>query len=334
MQDYFSPTYEEHHKSKIKSKKFRTILLHAGLFVFTFITTTFAGAFWTTGQMGPYTFDILGLGLPYSFSILFIISCHEFGHYFAARYHKVESTLPFYIPFPPIPYFINFGTMGAVIKTKSPIYSKKAMFDIGAAGPIAGFIATLVVLIYGFTHVPGEQYILHIHPDYFSTDYGKGGLGLIFGDNLLFLFMKWLFVNPADFFPPMSEIYHYPFLCVGWFGLFITAMNMIPIGQLDGGHISYALFGEKKSYTIASIAFILLLISGVSGFVDTLLLGMNINFVWSGWLIWAMILYFVIKIKHPPIPDFSELDTKRKIFGYLSFFIFVISFSPAPIYGI
>ena len=334
MQDYFSPTYYEHHQKKVKANKYKTNLLHLGLFLLTFITTTFAGAFWTTGQIGPYTFDLLAEGLPYSISILFIISCHEFGHYFAARYHKVETTLPFFIPFPPLPYFLNFGTMGAVIRTKSPVFSKKVMFDIGAAGPIAGFIACLIVLMYGFLNVPGEQYILNIHPDYFAADYGKDAMGLAFGDNLLFIFMKWVFINPADFFPPMSEIYHYPFLCVGWFGLFITSMNMIPVGQLDGGHISYALFGDKKSYSVASIAFIFLLVSGVLGFADAFMLQINLNFVWSGWLFWALILYFVIKIKHPPINDSTELDSVRKFFGYISFIIFIISFSPAPIYGV
>lgn len=304
--------------------------LHIGLLILTFITTTFAGAEWTTGTFGPYTLDLLLKGLPYSLSILFVITCHEFGHYFAAKYHKVDATLPYYIPFPPILGFINFGTLGAVIKTISPIGTKKAMFDIGIAGPIAGFIASIAILIYGFNNVPGEEYILSIHPDYFTPEYGSSGLQLVFGDTILFSFFKFLFVDNSQFFPPMSEIYHYPFLCVGWFGLLITAMNMLPVGQLDGGHISYAMFGEKNHYMIAVITFVFLFIFGLSGFADSML-GLNLNLGWSGWLFWALILYFVIRLKHPPIADDSPLDSKRMILGYFSFVILLLSFSPNPI---
>ncbi len=162
--------------SKEKWKRINSYLLHIGLFIVTFITTTLAGVEWTTGQVPPYEFNTLTKGLPYSISLLLIITFHEFGHYFAARFHKVRATLPFYIPFPPIPYFINFGTMGAVIRTKSPIYSKKAMFDIGISGPLSGFVVCLAILIYGFTHVPSINYLLAIHPDYLSPEYGKQGM--------------------------------------------------------------------------------------------------------------------------------------------------------------
>lgn len=316
--------------AKEKRKRIKSYLIHIGLFIFTFITTTIAGVEWTTGKLPPYEFYILAEGLPYSIAILLIITFHEFGHYFAARFHKIRSTLPFYIPFPPIPYFINFGTMGAVIKTKSPIYSRKAMFDVGIAGPLSGFIICLAILIYGFTHVPSIEYLLKIHPDYFSADYGKDGMHLVFGDSLLFVFFKYIFVNPHSFFPPMSEIYHYPYLVAGWFGLLITSMNMIPVGQLDGGHIAFAMFGDKKHYNISAISAIALLVIGFAGLIDSLL-ELNIGLGWSGWLFWAFILYFIIKLKHPPVVDDSPLDKKRILLGYLSFFIFIISFAPAPI---
>ena len=329
MSDYqneIQDTYE--HVGAPKRDK-NNYLLHGGLFLLTFITTTIAGAQWISGMPGPYEISFLLRGLPYSISIMFIISCHEFGHYFAAVYHKVRATLPFYIPFPPLPIFLNFGTMGAVIKTKSPIYTKKAMFDIGVAGPLAGFAACLIVLIYGFTHVPDINYLLAIHPDYFSPDYGKGAIDLSFGNTLLFSFFKIIFVHNNQFFPPMSEIYHYPYLCVGWFGLFITAMNMIPVGQLDGGHIAYTLFGEDRHYKIALVSFVVLLVLGSLGLLESLL-DLSFTVGWAGWLLWALLLFFVIKIKHPPIPDTEELDPKRKMLGYLSFFIFIISFSPTP----
>jgi membrane-associated protease RseP (regulator of RpoE activity) len=330
MSDSYSTDYTSPFAKILNSQKKKRYWLHIGLFILTFVTTTFAGVEWTTGSFGPYSLDTLLRGLPYSLSILFIITCHEFGHYFAAKYHKVDATLPYYIPFPPITGFINFGTMGAVIKTVSPVKTKKEMFDIGVAGPISGFIACLIVLTYGFLNVPGEEYILSIHPDYFSPEYGKHGLNLVFGDTILFSFFKYLFTNHVQFFPPMSEIYHYPFLCVGWFGLLITAMNMLPVGQLDGGHIAYTMFGEKNHFKIAVIAFVLLFIFGISGFVDSIL-GLNLNIGWSGWLFWALILYFVIKLKHPPISDDEPLDSKRMILGYVSFLILLLSFSPNPI---
>jgi len=316
--------------AKEKRKKIKNYLMHSGLFLITFITTTFAGVEWTTSIQPPYELSTLLRGLPYSISILAIITFHEFGHYFAARYHRIRATLPFYIPIPPIPYFINFGTMGAVIKTKSPIHSKKALFDIGIAGPLSGFVIVLVILIYGFTHVPPIQYLLNIHPDYFSTDYGKQGLNLVFGDSILFSAMRYIFTAPKTFFPPMSEIYHYPYLCAGWFGLLITSMNMIPVGQLDGGHIIFTMFGNKRHFEISSISSIILLILGFGGVLDSIL-ELNIGFGWSGWLLWAFILYYIIKLKHPPVFDETPLDKRRMILGYISLFIFLISFSPSPI---
>lgn len=316
--------------SREKRKKINSNLIHIGLFIVTFITTTLAGVEWTTGQLPPYEFNLLAKGLPYSISILLIITFHEFGHYFAARYHRIKSSLPYYIPFPPIPYFINFGTMGAVIKTKSPIYSKKAMFDVGIAGPLSGFVVCLAILIYGFTHVPSIEYLLNIHPDYFSPDYGKEGLQLVFGDTLLFSLMRLIFVDSNTFFPPMSEIYHYPYLVAGWFGLLVTAMNMIPVGQLDGGHISYAMFGEKNHFKISSISVIALLVLGFGGLLDSFL-EINSGIGWSGWLFWAFILYFIVKLKHPPVADILPLDKTRMFLGYLAYFILILSFSPSPI---
>ena len=313
----------------VKTSKGKNYPIHIGLFLLTFITTTFAGAELISATPGPFEFSFLLKGLPYSFSIMFILSCHEFGHYFAAKIHKVDATLPYFIPFIAIAGFLNFGTMGAVIKTKSPVKSKKAMFDIGVAGPIAGFIACLIVLFWGFTHLPGKEYILSIHPDYFKNNFGEGQLNLVFGNTFLFTILKSIFVDSTQFFPPMSEIYHYPYLCVGWFGLFITAMNMIPVGQLDGGHISYTMFGEELHYKIAIISFSLLFVFGTIGILEGVL-DLGVRFGWVGWLFWSLILYFFIKLKHPPVPDNSELDFKRKLLGYISFIILLMSFSPIP----
>ena len=330
MRDYFNEPYFSMDVKHEKKEKTR-VLVHILLFLLTFITTTFAGIEWIFGG-GPYEFNSLLLGLPYSISILFILGTHEFGHYFAALYHKVKATLPYFIPLPSFPgFFINFGTMGAVIKTKSPIPDNKAMFDIGIAGPLAGFVASLIVIIYGFTHLPGVNYILAIHPDYFSPGYGHNALGALkFGDTILFSGLRELLTSPSQFVPPMTEIYHYPYLCVGWFGLFVTAMNMIPVGQLDGGHILYSMFGQKIHFYIAQVFMGMLVILGLLGIGD-IVLNWNTGIGWTGWLFWGLILFFIIKVKHPPVQTFEKLDTKRMILGYISFVIFIVAFSPSPI---
>lgn len=322
-------TQKRSNQTDVYEKQKQKYWLHLLLFVITFFTTTVAGYEWVRGFSNQMEFTELIYGIPYSLSILFVLGSHEFGHYFAARIHKVKATLPFFIPFPALTGFLNFGTLGAVIKIKSPIPSKKALFDIGVAGPIAGFVASLILIIFGFTHLPGKEYLLQIHPDYNLPTYGKNGLALVFGDSLLFSFLREVFTSSKEFVPPMSEIYHYPYLCVGWFGFFVTAMNLIPVGQLDGGHVIYALFGEKKQYAISSIAMIFLIVFGVTGVIITYF-GIPLNIGWSGWLFWAVILFFVIKLKHPPIYDDTPLDHTRKIVGYLTILIFVLCFIPAP----
>ncbi|MFH0734742.1 MAG: site-2 protease family protein [bacterium] len=311
------------------SKIFKDYILHILLFVVTFITTLIAGVEWTTGLAGPYEFGVLKYGLPYACCILFILGVHEFGHYFAAKFHKIKSTLPFFIPIPPFAGMLNFGTMGAVIKTKSVIHNNKQMFDIGIAGPIAGFIASVGILIYGFTHLPSVEYLLTIHPNYFSPSYDSSGIHLEFGNNLLFLFLKETLTNNTQFMPPMSEIYHYPYLCTGWFGLFVTAMNMVPVGQLDGGHIVYSMFNTKKHEMAAGITLSLLIVLGILGIIQSFI-PISFNIGWSGWLFWALILFFIIKLKHPEVRHFEELDLKRKILGYFSYLILIVSFTPNP----
>jgi len=323
--------------------------LHFFLFLLTFFTTTISGVQWLLRD--PFELNNFSLGLPYSIAILFILGSHEFGHYFAARYHRVEATLPYFIPFPPIPIlfqlFINFGTFGAVIRTRSQVPDKKAMFDIGVAGPIAGFIACIIVLSYGFLTLPGPEYIRSIHPDFdfqLNAVPNSTGLPLEFGPNLLYLFLQKLLTNPAtQWVPPMSEMYHYPFLCVGWFGLFVTAMNLIPIGQFDGGHVVYCMFGDLHR-TIARWAFyalILLALPSVSdivlrsmlGFVRHHEVGQIVPFAqysWSAWLLWAVIAYSVVRLYHPPVPDETPLDDTRMKVGWLTVGIFVLCFTAVP----
>lgn len=308
---------------KKKNKYF--YIVNIILFISTFFTTTLAGVFWA--NQDPYQLYNFYSGLTYSILLLIVISAHEFGHYFAARFHNVDVTLPFYIPFPFL--FLNpFGTMGAVIKMKSRLHSRKTLFDIGIAGPIAGWIATMIILIYGYFTLPPMDFIYQIHPEYINS--GIPTTGFKFGYNFIFFAFEKIFTAPNVFVPPMNEIYHYPFLCVGWFGLLITSLNMMPVGQLDGGHIAYTMFGDKHKY-IANIVFGLLVFFGLAGLLP--LIGIDITFGSANWLVWAILIFFVIKRVHPPVVnDFSEpLGTFRTILGWISFIIFVISFCPIPI---
>jgi len=328
--EYTQASAEERLRILLRRKK-NNNWLHAGLFVFTFITTTYAGLEWVTGSMGPYEANAILRALPYSISILFILASHEFGHYFAARWHKVDATLPFFIPFPPIPGFLNFGTMGAVIKTRTAVPNNKVMLDIGMAGPLAGFVASLIVLIYGFTHLPDVSYILSIHPDYYSPGYpGEGVASFAMGKTLLYDFLQYVFTDSSkQFVPPMSEMYHYPYLLTGWFGLFVTAMNMIPVGQLDGGHVVFGLFGEKVHYIIAHAALLILAVLGIAGILDSFL-NTNLGFGWSGWFLWGIILVFFIKVKHPPVYEVERIGGMRMVLGILTLIILVLSFAPNP----
>ncbi len=315
------------------------------LFLATFFTTTVAGVQWI--GKNPFELSNLSYGLPYSIAILFFLGAHEFGHFFAARFHDVKVTLPYFLPFPPAPFFLNFGTLGAVIRTRSVVPSRKAMFDIGIAGPLAGFVACIVILTIGFLTLPGPDFILSIHPRYDfitnSTNESQG-IPLEFGQTLLYRFLAWLLTDPAkQFVPPMGEIYHYPFLCVGWFGLFVTAMNLIPIGQYDGGHIIYTLFGQNHR-AVARTSFIVLLVLGLPSVLDSILreiigyithstpsqLIPLAQYSWSGWFLWAMISYYFVKLYHPPVPDESPLDRSRVVLGWLTIIVFVLCFSLCP----
>ncbi len=341
-------------KPKVLKKKYA---IHILLFVITFFTTTLAGVQWL---MKDFTNPANWVyGLSYSIPLLLFLSAHEFGHYFAAKYHNVKATLPYYIPIF-LPFFVNFGTFGAVIKTQSPIPNRKALFDIGVAGPIAGFIVSLGILIYGLYNLPPIDYIYSIHPEYLTQYNGAiPGNGLHFGDTLLYFILSELFANPNGFLPPMNEIYHYPFLCVGWFGLFVTALNLIPIGQLDGGHITYAMFGNQHRKIARSawwLMFMMGLFSLLGGLETLLREDMNntafelmklliyppLKFIrenlpwlyssWEGWLIWAIITKFFIKLDHPPIYDSEELSPGRKKLGWIAILILISSFSYNGIY--
>ncbi len=245
----------------------RKIALYLGLFVLTFITTTLAGAEWVYGKsifMDGYAWSDFLSGMHYSVPFLFILSVHEFGHYFTAIHYKIRTTLPYYIPLPPFPFM--FGTLGAVIRLKSHVPSKQQNFDVGIAGPLAGFVATIAVLWYGFATLPAPEYVFQFHPDYeqyglayadhvyTEAYFSKGVADVIIGKNLVFLFFE-KFVGAADRIPNVHEIMHYPYLFAGFLALVFTSINLLPIGQLDGGHVLYGLLGYKGHRRVASAIF-------------------------------------------------------------------------------
>jgi membrane-associated protease RseP (regulator of RpoE activity) len=310
-------------------RRTRSYLIHLGLFLLTFLTTALAGVQWLNRNY--LELNNFSAGLPYAVLILIMLASHEFGHYIAARLHGVKATLPFFIPFPAFfGLLLPFGTMGAVIKLQSPVPSRRVLFDIGAAGPIAGFVATMIILIVGFRTLPPIDYLYSIHPEYAQMATIPES-GPAFGKTLFYSLASWMFAPPGTFVPPMNEIYHYPFLCVGWFGMLVTAMNLMPIGQLDGGHISYAMFG-RGYHILAQATLIFLILVGTAGFLPYF--GIDFPYGYTGWLFWGLILAFFMRrynLNRPPVPDETPLDATRLALGWLCLLIFIGSFSLTPL---
>jgi membrane-associated protease RseP (regulator of RpoE activity) len=316
------------------------IWLHLLLLILTLYSTTLAGVAWSGHD--PFELSNFGYGLEYSLLLLLFLSAHEFGHFIAARIHGVDVTLPYYIPFPGTMMGImpNFGTFGAVIRTRQRIPSRSIIFDIGVAGPIAGFIVCILILAIGFATLPGIEYLQVIHPDYPLIHAPLGG-ELTFGKTILYSLMEKVFSNQSGYIPPMSEMYHYPMLCVGWFGLFVTALNLLPVGQLDGGHLMYGLFPKRIHRIIGIVTVVMLAIISI----PELILGLAGDslphyLLWvekiavpggSSWIFWVVMILFVIKLRHPAAVDESSMDVKRIAVGILTILIFVLSFTPSPI---
>jgi membrane-associated protease RseP (regulator of RpoE activity) len=289
---------------------------------------TFAGVQWLNKD--PFELDSFSLGLTYGWLIIAFLGAHEMGHYIAARIHGVETTLPFFIPFPPFFGFMPFGTLGAVIRIKSELRDRKTLFDVGSAGPISGFIVCVLIMIWGMTHLPSIEYLYSIHPEY-RTLAQLPTEGLTFGKPLLYKTMEMLAAPSSSFLPPMNEVYHYPFLCVGWFGAFVTALNLLPVGQLDGGHVAYAMFGSV-SHRLSQAVLVVLVLLGTAGIFP--LLGIQFAYGWAGWLMWSVVLAVLLRSKrfrHPPLDDIQELGTIRECIGWLCWLIFIVSFTIVPV---
>lgn len=277
---------------------------HSALFIATFVCVTFFGIIWVGQDANVESYlDMWPHGALFAVLLLGFLATHEFGHYFAAVYHKVRVTLPYFIPIP-----LGIGTMGAVIRIKEQIQSTKKLFDIGISGPIAGFIVSLGILLYGFATLPDpsfienfsghEAVIEHIQqtgqfPDEPPETPEEVGT-IMMGDTILYSLLAGFFENV----PPMYEMYHYPFLFAGWLGLFFTALNLMPIGQLDGGHILYSLIGFKKHQQVARICFGgLSLLAGIEAipFLYLQFTEWLPGYEFISTVVWAGILFFLMK---------------------------------------
>jgi membrane-associated protease RseP (regulator of RpoE activity) len=274
---------------------------------------TYLESLWQLAMLPGLYFQILGSkimlllsdpsalweGLSYSLPLLFILLCHETGHYVACRIYKVEATLPLFIPSPPM---VALGTFGAFIRILSPLPSRKAVFDIGVAGPIAGFIALIPIAFIGLWQLTPA-------PEGAVSQY-------VFSDPLFMRLLGWMIGKD-----PVNSVSN-PFYMAAWIGLLVTSLNLIPSGQLDGGHAFYAIFGKKLHGLMTKIAFVIMATLSVLGVV---LYNSPVG------ILFAIILAVMIKIGHPEPYDYTPLDPKRKLIAALTLVIFALCFVPFPI---
>jgi membrane-associated protease RseP (regulator of RpoE activity) len=327
----FTPAQGFVTKRQAATPSSREWVRHSALFLLTFITTTFAGILFDARQSDvpePTTSGLLGYvlyvpeyyrrlvadlfrqamanpsllksGLTFSTALLTILLAHEMGHYLACRYYGVRATLPFFIPAPPL--FLA-GTFGAFIKMKSPIPSRRALFDIGLAGPLAGFVILLPVAVAGLltlqTGAPPSS-----------------GVEIIFNDPLLFqLIAKF---SKIDLVNASSN----PFYMAAWIGLLVTSLNLMPVGQLDGGHGTFAVFGARAHKIIGRVAFVAVALTAVLGF------------LWHGspsGFLYTVLLGVMLKVRHPAPEEMEPLGRGRTIVAIVTLIVFALSFVPFPI---
>jgi len=304
------------------------------LFILTSISVLFAGALYDTGTdpfAGPINFQqilkFLMQGWPFAVSFLAILAAHEFGHYFMGRFHKVKVSLPYFIPFP----MSLIGTMGAFINMKEPPRNKKHMLDIAMAGPLAGLIIAIPVLVLGLSLSRVE-----LIPAVIPEGYGFQ----IEGNSILYLLTKYLMFGkllpqPMDygtvtpliywikyFFTGMPtplggmDVMIHPVAWAAWAGLLVTSLNLIPAGQLDGGHIFHVLFGRKGSRIALPVIIIFLAALG---------------FVWNGWWLWVLLILFFGRRSAEPLDQITPIDAKRKWLAGFTLLIFILTFMPVPL---
>ena len=291
------------------------ILRHIVLFALTFVATTLVGSghyYGFLGDFGPIpvpTSRAVGFlnGMWYSVSILAILGAHEFGHYLACVYYRVDASLPYFLPLPPaIPFLgpLLTGTLGAFIRIRQPIPNKPQLFDIGIAGPIAGFLVAIPAMVIGIS----MSHVVRIPADVIGV--------AELGEPLLLQGVSWLLWGPI---PEGSTLNIHPIAFAAWFGCLATTLNLFPIGQLDGGHICYAVFG-RRSTTVSYL---------------TLLALVGLTFVSLSWVLWLLLnglMMFLIGPHHPRTPDEDvPLDPGRRWLAAFAVVMFIVCFTPTPI---
>ena len=302
------------------------------LFVLTVVSVLLAGTLYSyqgpvsedSGSMIRQIFSNLWTGWPFAVSLLAILLAHEFGHYLAARYHRSAVTLPYFIPFP----LSILGTMGAFIQLKSPPKNRNTLLDIGAAGPYAGLIVAIPVLIYGLATSD-----LHVLPSVLAQGQGFEGNSIFYLLTKFAVFGEWL-PKPESYqgIAPLFYWLRYFFTgsplphggldvtlnqvaWAGWAGLLVTALNLIPAGQLDGGHMLYVLVGDKSRKLLPVILIALVLL----------------GFVWPSWWLWVLILLFLGRYHAEPLDQITPLDPRRRAVAAFGLVLFVLLFMPVPL---
>jgi membrane-associated protease RseP (regulator of RpoE activity) len=296
------------------------------LFVVTVISTLFVGALYRQSELITNLGEVflpqnLLLGAPFAFTLLGILTAHEFGHYFAARYHRVAVTLPYFLPLP-LPMGIGGGTLGAFIRLREPVPDRRKLFDIGVAGPLAGLVLAIPLLLWGLSiaqvdSIPANATVM------------------LEGNSVLYYLSKWLvFGQPLPNWATRQDVLldSSPVVSAAWFGLLVTAINLLPLGQLDGGHAMFALFGEKARYVNQAAIGILTLLALASLPPLQRVLPWLQAIGYEGWFLWLLLIFLLIGPYHPPaLDDVTTLDPRRRWVGYLVIAIFILIFVPVPV---
>lgn len=274
--------------------------INLALLIATLLTTLFVGALGeTTAQdFSQFTLADLLLGLPYCLSLMLVLGAHELGHYFAARYHKEPVSLPYFLPIPLPP----FGTLGAFIQLKAPVKNRRVLFDIGAAGPLAGLIFAIPVLLYGLYISPVEPLPTVAYQ--------------LEGNSIVYYLMK--FLVKGQFYPTAThDVFLSSIAWAGWVGLFVTGLNLLPVGQLDGGHAAYVLFGSRARSLFWPVIISMIAVSFFFG-----------TFVW---VLWIVLLFLFGRQHAVPLDDVTKLDPKRKALAIFTLVLFFLVFVPIPL---
>ena len=297
---------------KIKKRE-KSIWFNISLLIAVIITTTLTGSLLHMNYLSIFIggspnlipnaieifnpINLINGFLIFALPLMTILFVHEMGHYYISKKHNISASLPYFIPIPPIMPFFNIGTFGALIQSRDPMPDKKALFDVGIAGPLAGFLVALPITVIGIA----------ISEILFSPEIVSGET--VFGTSYLFLFLGHLIHN----IPYGTEfaMNMHPIAFAGWVGLLITSINLLPAGQLDGGHIFRSVLGEKQKY---------------AGWIAVIIM------FFTGWLVFAFIIIFMMGMLHPPpLNDYTKLDIKRKILFFVAVIILIICFIPYPI---